>query len=155
MKRIFLMLTVILTVLTTAGHTIDSLIEEFRNEKHATFVSIPESAMALTKVFANDTTDNLATASSMKVLTIDKCSRGAKKKIIKAFKECDFDGYEPIVSVEQKNDNTAILAKADDEYITEIVILAVKGKNVSIIKICGQFSPDKIGSVVDSAEKKL
>ena len=147
-------MAVMVAVLSMAGRTVDSLFEEFRTEKHATYVSIPPTAMGLAKMFTKDLKDD-AKISSMKILSIEKCSRGAKKKILKAFKQCDFEGYEPIISVEKKNETTMVLAKSEDIYISELVLLSIEGKNVNIIKICGQFSPENIDSVVDSASKSI
>ncbi|MBM6992143.1 MAG: DUF4252 domain-containing protein [Prevotella sp.] len=154
MKKLLFTLMLMLTCQLTFGQTAKSIFDDYKNEKHAQFVSVPRIMMSIAanKVGDNNMQAVMKEVKSVKVLTLDDCRKSTRKGFVKKITALSGRGYEEFTRVKDNKDNVLVLAKQGDRYIEEIVVLVSDDNDCVGIYITGEINPEDIDAVVSMAE---
>ena len=127
---------------TQQRNTVEALFANFSKEKNITHVKIGGLIMTFARAF----TDTKG-VSGVEVFSFEECDGQVKEKLNTAIKNLKDSAYETLISTTQDGENTKILVKVKDEYISEIVIVT-GGKEPAFVRVKGKIKPDDMQDVV-------
>lgn len=148
MKK-FLLLLLFSVQFAWAGN-INSVINEFKDEKRAEYVSIPWILMKIGHLFMDekDKNDIAARVNSIRVLDLEECSTKVKERFARRILSMNKSGYETLMKVKDEEDNVQILFKAKDDVIKELVIVCGGNEDCALIQIKGNIRQEDIDELV-------
>ncbi len=154
MKKLLFTLVLMLTCQLAFAQTARTIFDDYKDEKHAQFVSVPRVLMSIA---ANKMKDNnmqavMKEVKSMKVLTLSDCRKSTRKGFVKKITALPSKGYEEFTRVKDNKDNVLVLARKGAQYIEEIVLLASDENDCVGIYITGEINPEDMDAVISMAE---
>lgn len=158
MKKLIGICLLLVVVQTAWAINAKQIFNEFKEAKNAEYVSIPRFLMRLGQAFANDedTEDArlLRSIHSMKVLDLEKCSDGVKRRFMKRIDALNDDKYETLMRVNDEDDKVKILIREEGSNIKEMLIVCSGPDDCALIQFKGNFKESDIEALVKQAENQ-
>ncbi len=154
MKRLLLTLAILLTVSQlTYAQDVSSLINRFKDERGAEYVSIPSFVMSICKLFMDGDKEEKRIAkrvNALQVLSLEDCSKDVRTRFAKASRELNTSGYEMLMQVNEDGEQTTIYLKELKSGLKEFVLrIDEKGDEFTLIVIKGSLTPQEIKDLID------
>mgnify|MGYP000881825103 CR=1 FL=1 len=151
MKKILFTLLLLLTCQLAFCQTANDVFNEYRDKKHAEYVSVPKLLMTIAagKVKDGNTAALLNEVDEAKVLTLSDCSSGVRKKFAKKIVALSDDGYSEFTGVKKgKSEGMNILVKQKGDTITEVVALSASDNTCVGILITGDIKAEDVAAII-------
>lgn len=155
MKKILMAFLLMLTCQMALAQQALSVFNEYKTRKHADYLSVPHvllSAAAL-KMKEGNAQALLQQVGSVKVLRLDGCRKGVRKKFAKKVIGLTSEGYEEYTRVKDDARNVLILVKQTDRFITEVVVLSSNDNTCSSLLVTGNINREDVEAVVDMVDE--
>jgi len=153
MKKYAFLLIALSAILTSCNtsKTYADIINEFRNERGAEYVSVPKALLKVgTAVLPKGDAGNIARSiSSVRMLTLDECSQRVKNRFLRRLENANEDGYEPFVQTNDRYEQTRVLMRMDDNYVREILIASADLNDCQIVQVTGKVRLEDVQEIVD------
>jgi hypothetical protein len=132
MKKIILTLALGIICQSTFAINIDNLFAQFKDKEGADYMNIPSLVLKFMRTFTKSNNDKsyhfLKGIKSIKVLDMEECPSEVKADFLKEAKKLNLNGYETLVQTKDKGEEVKLVAKMDEEAISELIIL-ISGKD--------------------------
>jgi hypothetical protein len=132
MKKIILTLALGIICQSTFAINIDTLFAQFKDKEGADYMNIPSLVLKFMRTFTKSNNDKsyhfLKGIKSIKVLDMEECPSEVKADFLKEAKKLNLNGYETLVQTKDKGEEVKLVAKMDEEAISELIIL-ISGKD--------------------------
>ena len=132
MKKIILTLALGIICQSTFAINIDTLFAQFKDKEGADYMNIPTLVLKFMRTFTKSNNDKsyhfLKGIKSIKVLDMEECPSEVKADFLKEAKKLNLNGYETLVQTKDKGEEVKLVAKMDEEAISELIIL-ISGKD--------------------------
>lgn len=154
MKKIILLIIAFAAILSScrSSKTYSDIMSEFRDERGAEYFSIPKTLLKIgTAAIPKSDGGNLARSiSSVRILDLSDCSQSVRNRFLKRIANADNNGYEPFVQTNEKDEQTRVLMRADDDYVREILIASADRDDCQIVQITGKIRLEDVEKVVEN-----
>lgn len=129
----------------------DALFDEFKRERNAEYIKIPAIVTAMGKLFmGNESEEQFAKkVRTVRVLDMEKCSAGVKRRFDRRVAALVHKGYETMVRVNDDGEKVHIYARIKNKVIRELLIACSEEKDCTLVQIKGRFNRDDIARVVN------
>ena len=129
----------------------DALFDEFKRERNAEYIKISAIVTAMGKLFmGNEPEDKFAKkVRTVRVLDMEKCSAGVKRRFDRRVAALAHKGYETMVRVNDDGEKVHIYARIKNKVIRELLIACSEEKDCTLVQIKGRFNRDDIARVVN------
>lgn len=152
MKKVLFTLLLMLTCQMAFCQTASSVFNDFREKKHAEYVSVPRMMMSIAaaKIKDGNVSALLKEVKEAKVLTLSNCSKSVRKKFVKSISDLSKNGYSEFTGMQTggKTDGMTILTKEKGETIQEIVALSSKDSSCIGILITGDINSEDVAAII-------
>lgn len=150
MKKILLSMALALSCQWAMAQQAQSLFNDYKTQKHVEYVSVPKVMLgiAAAKVKNGDVQALLQQVRSVKVLRLDDCRKGVRKKFAKKLTQLPDKGYEEYTRMKRGRDNLLVLVKQTDSHISEIVVLNNDRDNCMAALVTGHINREDVEAVV-------
>jgi hypothetical protein len=132
MKKTILTLALGIICQSTFAINIDNLFAQFKDKEGADYMNIPSLVLKFMRTFTKSNNDKsyhfLKGIKSIKVLDMEECPSEVKADFLKEAKKLNLNGYETLVQTKDKGEEVKLVAKMDEEAISELIIL-ISGKD--------------------------
>ena len=132
MKKIILTLALGIICQSTFAINIDNLFAQFKDKEGADYMNIPSLVLKFMRTFTKSNNDKsyhfLKGIKSIRVLDMEECPSEVKADFLKEAKKLNLNGYETLVQTKDKGEEVKLVAKMDEEAISELIIL-ISGKD--------------------------
>jgi hypothetical protein len=132
MKKIIATLALGIICQSTFAINIDNLFAQFKDKEGADYMNIPSLVLKFMRTFTKSNNDKsyhfLKGIKSIKVLDMEECPSEVKADFLKEAKKLNLNGYETLVQTKDKGEEVKLVAKMDEEAISELIIL-ISGKD--------------------------
>jgi hypothetical protein len=132
MKKTILALALGIICQSTFAINIDNLFAQFKDKEGADYMNIPSLVLKFMRTFTKSNNDKsyhfLKGIKSIKVLDMEECPSEVKADFLKEAKKLNLNGYETLVQTKDKGEEVKLVAKMDEEAISELIIL-ISGKD--------------------------
>ena len=132
MKKIILTLALGIICQSTFAINIDTLFAQFKDKEGADYMNIPTLVLKFMRTFTKSNNDKsyhfLKGIKSIRVLDMEECPSEVKADFLKEAKKLNLNGYETLVQTKDKGEEVKLVAKMDEEAISELIIL-ISGKD--------------------------
>lgn len=137
--------------------TASSVINDFRDKKHAEYVSVPSLMLtvAAAKVKDGNVAALLKEVDEVKVLTLSSCSKSVRKKFAKKIAGLSASGYSEFTGVKKgKTGGKSVLVKESGGTIKEIVALSSDDDDCVCVLITGDINSEDVAAVIGIVDDK-
>ena len=151
MKKLLFTFILLLTCQWVSAQEAASLFRDFQDKKHAEYVSAPRLVMNIvaSKMKVGNMQALMNEIYSARVLTLNQCRRGIRKKFARKFVELSKTGYEEFSGFKQDNDNISVMArKGADNMIKEAVVLISSKTDCIGILVTGNINPEDASAAI-------
>ena len=132
MKKIIATLALGIICQSTFAINIDKLFAQFKDKEGADYMNIPSLVLKFMRTFTKSNNDKsyhfLKGIKSIRVLDMEECPSEVKADFLKEAKKLNLNGYETLVQTKDKGEEVKLVAKMDEEAISELIIL-ISGKD--------------------------
>ena len=131
MKKTIATLAMMIACHGVFAQNIDDIFNQFKDKQGAEYVNIPSFVLKLGRVFMDkDIQENrlMKGVKTIKVLDMEECPSEVKADFLKEAKKLNLNGYETLVQTKDKGEEVKLVAKMDEEAISELIIL-ISGKD--------------------------
>lgn len=125
-----------------------SIIGRFRKEPGAEYVGMPRFVMTIAALFSGDPAAR--SVKSVQVLDMGGCSSAVKERFFKAVSSLANNGYEDYVRVRENGENVRILAKGNDAYIRDMLVLCQDSSDCVLVRLTGKIRLDEMMEVAEN-----
>lgn len=150
-RKIVLSLLLVFACQMAFCQSASSVFNEFRDKKHAEYVSVPKLmlSVAAAKVKDGNVAALLKEIDEAKVLTLNDCSKSVRKKFSKRLSELSSNGYSEFTGLKKgKADGMTILVKEKGETINEIVALSSSDSTCIGLLITGNINSEDVAAII-------
>lgn len=151
MKKILFTLLLMVTCQMAFCQSANSVFNDFRDKKHAEYVSVPKLLMsvAAAKVKDGNVAALLKEVDAAKVLTLSDCSKSVRRKFAKKINALSGNGYDNFTGVKSgKDKDMTILVRQSDDTIKEIVALVLSGNTCVGILVSGNINAEDVAAII-------
>ena len=151
MKKILFTLILLLTCQLAFCQSASSVFNEYRDKKHAEYVSVPKLMMtiAAAKVKDGNVAALLKEVDEAKVLTLTDCSSSVRKKFVKKIAALSDDGYSEFTGLKKGNaEGMNILVKQKGDTIQEVVAVSAGDNSCVGILITGDINAEDVAAII-------
>lgn len=152
MKKILFTLLLMLTCQMAFCQSASSVFNDFREKKHAEYVSVPKLmlSVAAAKVKDGNVSALLKEVDDVKILTLNDCSKSVRKKFVKSITELSSKGYNEFTGVQKsgKTEGMTILSKESGGIIKEIVAFTSSDSSCIGILITGNINSEDVAAII-------
>lgn len=155
MKKILFTLLMVLACQVALCQSANSVFNDFRDKKHAEYVSVPRLLMsvAAAKVKDGNVAALLKEVDEAKVLTLSDCSKSVKRKFAKKLSALSGNGYDDFTGMKSgKDKDMKILVKQSGETIKEIVALVLNNNACVGILVTGSINVEDVAAIIGMVE---
>lgn len=142
MKKYGLMLAFILIGHVVFAQSMDNLFTKFAKQEKVTRVTVGPLLMKISSCFTKTMGVN-----SIEVLDFSECSAALQKELAADFKKIKDPKFETLVTVNEANEHTTVLIRAEKKMIRELIVFTTGGDQ-ALIRIKGKIKPEDINKVV-------
>lgn len=129
----------------------NSVFNDFRDKKHAEYVSVPKLLMsvAAAKVKDGNVAALLKEVDAAKILTLSDCSKSVRRKFAKKINALSGNGYDNFTGVKSgKDKDMTVLVRQSDGNINEIVGLVLTGSSCVGILVTGNINAEDVAAII-------
>ena len=151
MKRIVIALLLLLTCQLAFCQSASSVFNDFRDKKHAEYVTVPKLLMtvAAAKVKDGNVAALLKEVDEARVLTLSDCSKSIRKKFVKKVAELSKNGYSEFTGMKKdKYSGMTVLVKEKGDTISEIVAMTSSDNTCLGILITGTINAEDVAAII-------
>lgn len=155
MKKLLFTLALALTCSTSFAKSVEDIMNEFNNKPDVVFVDMPKSMMESQFKLNGDEKikDIIEKTESVKVLVLQECSEEVNADFDKAVSQLDTNEYEPIVNVNQTENNVKVMSKTNGDLITEFLVMVNQPNNNIMVQIKGSFTQEDLATITNMINK--
>lgn len=150
-KKILLGLLLLLTCQMAFCQSASSVFNDFRDKKHAEYVTVPKLVMSIAaaKVKDGNVAALLKEVDDVKVLKLSDCSKSVRKKFVKNVTALSSNGYDNFTGIKSGSEkDMTILVKQSGESIKEVVALVQNSSTCMGILISGDINAEDIAAII-------
>ena len=151
MKRIVIALLLLLTCQLAFCQSASSVFNDFRDKKHAEYVTVPKLLLtvAAAKVKDGNVAALLKEVDEARVLTLSDCSKSTRKKFVKKVAELSKNGYSEFTGMKKdKYSGMTVLVKEKGDTINEIVATTSSDNTCMGILITGTINAEDVAAII-------
>ena len=151
MKKTLFTLVLLLTCQLAFCQSASSVFNEYRDKKHAEYVSVPKLMLtiAAAKVKDGNVAALLKEVDEAKVLTLSDCSGSVRKKFVKKIAALSDDGYSEFTGLTKgKTEGMNILVKQKGDTIQEVVAVSAGDNSCVGILITGTINAEDVAAII-------
>lgn len=155
MKKIMMVLVALLMGVGGApATTVDEIISEFHAEKGVEYQNFSKLTTTMLKPFIRGKVDSdverlIKGISSVRILNLDDCDDGVRKRFANAVEGFDDKAFETLVSTSDEDDRTRILVKEEGKYIREVVVLTVDEDDGTLVHVKGKLKKKDLQRLIN------
>ncbi len=145
LKTLFVAIALLATTtLASANNCIDDLTQTISKFPRVEKVNLNPFLLTMLKPFSSE----LKGFKSLCAINAEELSRQNYKKVKKILDQCNTTEYETVVSETDADEIARIWIKTDEQYIREIVIIALENDEVSLVRIKGKIDPQQLSNII-------
>ena len=152
MKKIILTLALGIICQSTFAINIDTLFAQFKDKEGADYMNIPSLVLKFMRTFTKSNNDKsyhfLKGIKSIKVLDMEECPSEVKADFLKEAKKLNLNGYETLVQTKDKGEEVKLVAKMDEEAISELIILISGKDDCGLTLLKGKIKKEDINVMI-------
>ena len=154
MRTILITLALLAMSIVGKAQSIDTILEQFKNEKNVTLVDMPKDLIALAASSSGDkdAAKYLKSIDRLRVLSLEEADKTVRDNFFAAFKKLDLKDYNDVIRATSDGEKVRILTKEGKNDITSLVICAIDADDgdCALVVIDGHINPNDIGSIINS-----
>ena len=152
MKKTILTLALGIICQSTFAINIDNLFAQFKDKEGADYMNIPSLVLKFMRTFTKSNNDKsyhfLKGIKSIKVLDMEECPSEVKADFLKEAKKLNLNGYETLVQTKDKGEEVKLIAKMDEEAISELIILISGKDDCGLTLLKGKIKKEDINVIM-------
>jgi hypothetical protein len=152
MKKTILTLALGIICQSTFAINIDNLFAQFKDKEGADYMNIPSLVLKFMRTFTKSNNDKsyhfLKGIKSIKVLDMEECPSEVKADFLKEAKKLNLNGYETLVQTKDKGEEVKLVAKMDEEAISELIILISGKDDCGLTLLKGKIKKEDINVMI-------
>lgn len=154
-KYIFCLVLVLSLSQLSYSQSLGNLMNSVSNAENVEKVKIGRFMMSLGKAFGGVGDMPVARGiHSMEVYDLSGCNAAFKQSLLEQMNALkDGDGYETLMTVNDKKDNVRIMMKKDKNVIKDMVILCLSDNDPAIVKFSGKIKEGDIAELIEKYDK--
>ena len=154
MRTILITLALLAMSIVGKAQSIDTILEQFKNEKNVTLVDMPKDLIALAASSSGDkdAAKYLKSIDRLRVLSLEEADKTVRDNFFAAFKKLDLKDYNDVIRATSDGEKVRILTKEGKNDITSLVICAIDAADgdCALVVIDGHINPNDIDSIINS-----
>lgn len=154
MRTILITLALLAMSIVGKAQSIDTILEQFKNEKNVTLVDMPKDLIALAASSSGDkdAAKYLKSIDRLRVLSLEDADKTVRDNFFAAFKKLDLKDYNDVIRATSDGEKVRILTKEGKNDITSLVICAIDADDgdCTLVVIDGHINPNDIDSIINS-----
>ena len=154
MITILIKLALLAMSIVGKAQSIDTILEQFKNEKNVTLVDMPKDLIALAASSSGDkdAAKYLKSIDRLRVLSLEEADKTVRDNFFAAFKKLDLKDYNDVIRATSDGEKVRILTKEGKNDITSLVICAIDAADgdCALVVIDGHINPNDIDSIINS-----
>ena len=154
MRTILITLALLAMSIVGKAQSIDTILEQFKNEKNVTLVDMPKDLIALAASSSGDkdAAKYLKSIDRLRVLSLEEADKTVRDNFFAAFKKLDLKDYNDVIRATSDGEKVRILTKEGKNDITSLVICAIDAADgdCALVVIDGHINPYDIDSIINS-----
>lgn len=154
MRTILITLALLAMSIVGKAQSIDTILEQFKNEKNVTLVDMPKDLIALAASSSGDkdAAKYLKSIDRLRVLSLEEADKTVRDNFFAAFKKLDLKDYNDVIRAISGGEKVRILTKEGKNDITSLVICAIDADDgdCALVVIDGHINPNDIDSIINS-----
>lgn len=154
MRTILITLALLAMSIVGKAQSIDTILEQFKNEKNVTLVDMPKDLIALAASSSGDkdAAKYLKSIDRLRVLSLEEADKTVRDNFFAAFKKLDLKDYNDVIRATSGGEKVRILTKEGKNDITSLVICAIDADDgdCTLVVIDGHINPNDIDSIINS-----
>ncbi len=154
MRTILITLALLAMSIVGKAQSIDTILEQFKNEKNVTLVDMPKDLIALAASSSGDkdAAKYLKSIDRLRVLSLEEADKTVRDNFFAAFKKLDLKDYNDVIRATSDGEKVRILTKEGKNDITSLVICAIDADDgdCTLVVIDGHINPNDIDSIINS-----
>ncbi len=154
MRTILITLALLAMSIVGKAQSIDTILEQFKNEKNVTLVDMPKDLIALAASSSGDkdAAKYLKSIDRLRVLSLEEADKTVRDNFFAAFKKLDLKDYNDVIRATSDGEKVRILTKEGKNDITSLVICAIDADDgdCALVVIDGHINPNDIDSIINS-----
>lgn len=150
MKKIAIILLLVCAAMQAQAQK-SSLFDNLSNDKDVTTVFVSKALLSMMPRIDNCDADIKSISNKLNQIEIYSTESARAIKIIKTemLLLCNSKRYERIMQVKDKGDNVIFLAEHKDNVFKDLIMFVEDGKEYTVIRLIGTFTPDDIQKVTN------
>ena len=148
MKKIIATLALIIACQSTFAQNVDTLFGQYKDKEGADYMNIPSLMLKIMRTFTIGNNDKsyrfIKGIKSVKVLDMEDCSPKVKADFLQEAMKLKLNGYETLVQTKEDGEEVKLLAKMDDEAISELIILITGKDDCGLTLMKGKIKKEDI-----------
>lgn len=154
MRTILITLALLAMSIVGKAQSIDTILEQFKNEKNVTLVDTPKDLIALAASSSGDkdAAKYLKSIDRLRVLSLEDADKTVRDNFFAAFKTLELKDYNDVIRATSDGEKVRILTKEGKNDITSLVICAIDADDgdCALVVIDGHINPNDIDSIINS-----
>ena len=154
MRTILITLALLAMSIVGKAQSIDTILEQFKNEKNVTLVDMPKDLIALAASSSGDkdAAKYLKSIDRLRVLSLEDADKTVRDNFFAAFKKLELKDYNDVIRATSDGEKVRILTKEGKNDITSLVICAIDADDgdCTLVVIDGHINPNDIDSIINS-----
>lgn len=154
MRTILITLALLAMSIVGKAQSIDTILEQFKNEKNVTLVDMPKDLIALATSSSGDkdAAKYLKSIDRLRVLSLEDADKTVRDNFFAAFKKLELKDYNDVIRATSDGEKVRILTKEGKNDITSLVICAIDADDgdCALVVIDGHINPNDIDSIINS-----
>lgn len=154
MRTILITLALLAMSIVGKAQSIDTILEQFKNEKNVTLVDMPKDLIALAASSSGDkdAAKYLKSIDRLRVLSLEEADKTVRDNFFAAFKKLELKDYNDVIRTTSDGEKVRILTKEGKNDITSLVICAIDADDgdCALVVIGGHINPNDIDSIINS-----
>ena len=154
MRTILITLALLAMSIVGKAQSIDTILEQFKNEKNVTLVAMPKDLIALAALSSGDkdAAKYLKSIDRLRVLSLEDADKTVRDNFFAAFKKLELKDYNDVIRATSDGEKVRILTKEGKNDITSLVICAIDADDgdCALVVIDGHINPNDIDSIINS-----
>lgn len=154
MRTILITLALLAMSIVGKAQSIDTILEQFKNEKNVTLVDMPKDLIALATLSSGDkdAAKYLKSIDRLRVLSLEEADKTVRDNFFAAFKKLDLKDYNDVIRATSGGEKVRILTKEGKNDITSLVICTIDEDDgdCALVVIDGHINPNDIDRIINS-----
>lgn len=154
MRTILITLALLAMSIVGKAQSIDTILEQFKNEKNVTLVDMPKDLIALAASSSGDkdAAKYLKSIDRLRVLSLEEADKTVRDNFFAAFKKLELKDYNDVIRATSDGEKVRILTKEGKNDITSLVICTIDADDgdCALVVIDGHINPNDIDSIINS-----